>query len=142
MKHTSSPLRSLLGAIAFCCPVALPSSLYAADRMIPGQWEFTMITDGAQRVFTSCMSVDDAKQVNGNSDSGRAAAERKSGGRCTVKSFTVGGNSVEYTLVCGTRTINSMTVFHGDSSEGTLTTTVEGKATTSQITAHRVGACS
>jgi len=142
MNPTSSPLRSLLGATAACCLIAAPSLLDAAERMIPGSWEFTMTTDGAPRVFTNCMSAEDASQVNGDSNSGRAAAEKKSGDRCTVKSFTAGGNSVEYTIVCGARTITSVTVFHGDSSEGTLTTTVDGKAITSQVKARRIGACS
>jgi uncharacterized protein DUF3617 len=142
MKYTSCTARSLLVMITAGALIAAPSLLYGAERLVPGRWEFTMTTDGAPRTFTNCMSAEDASQVNGDSKSGRAAAEKKAAGRCTVESFTVAGSSVDYTLVCGSRVIKSATVFHGDSSEGTLTTTVEGKAVTSQVKARRLGACS
>ncbi len=79
-----------------------------------------MITDGAPRVFASCMTAADAAQVNGDSASGKAAAEKKAEGRCAVKSYTIAGSTVEYTLVCGERTIRSRTVFHGDNSRGNI----------------------
>jgi Protein of unknown function (DUF3617) len=141
MRQTSWPLRALLGAATACCLIAGSSLLYAADRMLPGQWEFTTTTEGDPHVFAHCMSTEDAGQVNGDSKSGKLAAEKKAEGRCTVESFAAAGNSVEYTLVCGSRTIKSATVFHGDSSEGTLTTTVDGKVVTSQVKARRLGAC-
>ncbi len=68
-------------------------------------------------------------------------AEKKAEGRCTVKSFTAAGSTVEYALACGERTIRSKTVFHGDTSEGTLTTTMDGKAVTTEVKARRLGAC-
>lgn len=135
-------LHSILRTLAACALVAVPSLLHAADRAVPGQWEFTTTTEGTPHSFTRCMTAEDASQVNGDSVSGRAAAVKKAAGRCTVESFTAAGSSVEYVLVCGPRKISSATVFHGDSSEGTLTTTFEGKATTSQVKARRLGACS
>lgn len=140
MKHNLLSSRPLLSAAAGCL-IAGSTLVYAADRMVPGRWEFTMITDGAPRVFASCMTAADAAQVNGDSASGKAAAEKKAEGRCAVKSYAIAGSTVEYTLVCGERTIRSRTVFHGDHSEGTLTTTVDGKPVTAEVKAHRLGAC-
>jgi hypothetical protein len=142
MKQRSLPVSPILRAIVIGAAIAASSSLFAAERAIPGRWEYTMTSEGASRVLTSCMTAEEASQVNGDSSSGRAAAEKKSAGRCTVKSFTATGSAVAYTLVCGSRTISSTTVFHGDSSEGTLTTTVEGKEVVSHVKARRLGACS
>ncbi len=100
-----------------------------------------MTTDGVAHASTICMSAEDAEQVNGDSKSGRAAAEKKAAGRCTVAAFAAAGSSVEYTLVCGSRTIHSTTVFHKDTSEGTLTTTADGKTITTLVKARRLGAC-
>jgi len=142
MTHTSFSLRLLFGAFVAGGPIAGSTTLYAADRLVPGKWEFSTTSDGTPRVFTNCMSAEDASQVNGDSKSGRAAAEKKAAGRCTVESYTALGSSVEYTIACGSRTIKSATVFHGDSSESTVTTTVDGKTVTSQVKARRLGACS
>jgi len=100
-----------------------------------------MNTDGDLSVVTSCMSAEDAKQFNGDSASGKAAAEKKNHGRCTIQSFTVKGDTVAYTLVCGSRTISNTTAFHGDTSEGTSITTVSGEVVTSHVKARRLGAC-
>jgi hypothetical protein len=140
MKTNLWSSRPLLRAAAACLIVA-STLVHAADRMAPGQWEFTTTTEGAPRVFATCMSAADVNQVNGDSVSGRAAAEKKAEGRCTVRSFMAAGSTVEYTLVCGERTITSKTVFHGDKSEGTLMTTVDGKVVTSEVKARRLGAC-
>ena len=135
------PTRCLLGVAALGGLFAVSGPLRAADRAVPGQWEYTTTTDGTSRTFTSCMSAEDASLVNGDSKTGRAAAERKGQGRCSVKTFTANGDSVDYTLICGTRTIKSATVYHRDTSEGTLITTTDGKDVTSRVKARRLGDC-
>lgn len=136
-SHLSSNVKAALIGVAS----AVPSCLYAADRVVAGRWEFTMTTDGVPRVLTSCMSTQDAAELNADTPTGKAAAEKKAGARCMVKSYTANGNSLDYTLVCGPRTIHNATVFQGESSQGTTTTTFEGVTTTTQIRARRVGAC-
>jgi len=141
MKPPSSIAIHRAGVFCAVLLFALPAILPAAERMVPGEWEFTMVTDGATRTFSSCMTAADGAQINGDSNSGRAAAEKKSAGRCTVQAYEIKGDSVTYTLLCGTRTIASATSFHGVTSEGTLITTTDGKAVTAQVKARRVGAC-
>jgi hypothetical protein len=57
--------------------------------------------------------------MNGDTKTARAFAEKKAKGRCTIKSYDIQGDTVKYALVCGDRTIDSSTTFHGDTSEGT-----------------------
>ncbi len=136
-SNLSTPAKAALIGVA----IAVPSCLYAADRAVAGLWEYTMTTDGAPRVLTSCMSAQAAAELNADTPTGKAAAEKKAGARCTVKSYTAEGNSLDYTLVCGPRTIHNATAFQGESSQGTTTTTSEGVTTKTQIKARRVGAC-
>ena len=114
----------------------------AADRMAPGQWEFTLTGDGESRTLNQCMTPDQANEMNGDTTTARSFAEKRAKGRCTIKSYDVQGNTVKYSMVCGDRTIDSSTTFSGDTSEGTLkTTTADGKVDTRTVKAHRLGAC-
>jgi Protein of unknown function (DUF3617) len=122
--------------LGVCC-----QSLYAADRMERGQWEFSMTTDGSTRTMTQCVTADKASEVNGDTQSARSNAEKHSNGQCKIKSFEVAGDKVSYSLACGARQIDSVTTFHGDSSEGTLVTTSDGNSVTTQVKARRLGAC-
>jgi hypothetical protein len=120
----------------FCSPLVV-----AAERMDRGQWEFAMTTDGSTRTFKQCITADKANEVNGDTQSARAFAEKHSNGRCTIKSYEVAGDKVSYSLACGDRQIDSVTTYHGDTSEGSLVTTSDGKSTTAQVKAKRLGAC-
>jgi len=113
----------------------------AAERMATGQWEFTMTTDGSTHAMKQCITAEKANEVNGDSKSGREYAEKNAKGRCTIKSYEIAGDTVSYSLTCGSRDIQSVTTFHGDSSEGVLTTTDEGKPVRTQVKARRLGAC-
>jgi hypothetical protein len=137
----SSDLRLRRAALfTLSAGLVISTSLYAAERMQPGQWEFTLTTDGASHTSAHC--VTDAAEVNGDVATARAAAEKKAAGHCTVKSFGIQGDTVSYTLVCGNRTLDSVTTFHGVTSEGTLTTTVQGaKPAVTHFKARRLGAC-
>jgi hypothetical protein len=139
-----STLRLLQTAFFAAFPALLltASSLQAADRLQPGQWEFTLTTDGSSHTAAHCVTAVDASEVNGDTKSGREAAEKKASGRCTVQSYGVEGDTVSYSLSCGNRTIDSTTTFHGDTSDGSLTTTVQGaKAVVTHVKARRLGAC-
>ncbi len=100
-----------------------------------------MTTDGVPRVITNCMAARDAAELNADTVIGKAAAEKKAGARCSVKSYSAEGKMVDYTLVCGPRTIRNATVFQGESSQGTTTTTFEGVTTKTQIKARWLGPC-
>ena len=121
--------------------VAASPILLAADRVTVGQYEFEITTDGVARQFSQCITLEKAAEINGDSASGRAIAEKAAKGNCKVDSYEATGNKVSYTLTCGDHVRHSETTFHGDHSEGTLSTTAGGKTITQQVTAHRTGAC-
>ncbi|MEO8520858.1 MAG: DUF3617 family protein [Acidobacteriota bacterium] len=117
-------------------------SVRAAERMMAGQWEFTLSGNGDSRVMKQCMTPDQANEMNGDTKTARAIAEKRAKGRCTVKSYDIQGNTVKYALLCGDRTIESTTTFTGDTSEGTQTiTTADGKVEHRTVKARRLGAC-
>jgi hypothetical protein len=135
-------LRSAFFFTSLSAGLVISTPLRAAERLEPGQWEFTLTTDGASHTSAHCVTPAEAGQVNGDVAAARAAAEKKAAGHCTVKSYGIRGETVSYSLACGNRTIDSVTTFHGETSEGTLTTTVQGaKPAVTHVKARRVGAC-
>ena len=84
-------------------------SVRAADRMAAGQWEFTLTGTGGSRTTNQCMTPDQANEMNGDSKTARGFAEKRTSGRCTIKSYDIQGNTVKYSLACGDRTIDSRT---------------------------------
>ena len=82
---------------------------------------------------------------NGDSKSGREAAELEGKGRCTIESYDITGNTVTYLMTCNGTVLAGTTTYHGDGSEGDLTSTrtVKGKEQTDRIhvTAKRLGDC-
>ena len=124
--------------------LALASSLLlAAERVRPGQWEFTIVHPGGEpNVFKHCITAEEATSVNGDTKTARAYAEKKAAGRCTITSYDVHGNTVSYALKCGEVAIRSKSVFHGDTSEGDETSK-KGSApeVVSHVKARRLGEC-
>jgi hypothetical protein len=118
--------------------------LDAAERMVPGQWEFMMTTKGASHSSKYCVDADLAAVANGDSRSGREAAEKnaaKTKSNCIVTEFTAKGDTVSYTMTCGDRMIRSTATHHGDRYEGVLKTKTATEETTTEVKARRLGAC-
>jgi len=139
MKNLSR--RTALAA-AFSLTLA-STSLLAAERLRAGEWEFTTShAKGESNTFKHCVTADEATSVNGDTTSARAYAERKAAGRCKVTEYKVGGDTVTYTIVCGTTTIRSTATYHGDTSESDLFTTRDGgPEVVSHVKARRTGNC-
>jgi len=114
---------------------------HAADRVNAGKWESTMVTDGDAHTVSFCLGAEQAAALNAGAKAGRDYAGKKSGKNCTVQTYDVAGDTVKYSLLCGPRTISDVTHFHGDSSEGTKTVTLDGKSITTQLKSKRLGAC-
>ena len=133
---------SLLGAaIAFCAP---PSR--AADLLNPGEYQWTTKTNAEEaRTFSSCVTPEMAKMANGDSRSGREAAERAGKARCTIQAYEIAGNKVSSRMTCGDRELTSTVTYHGDTSEGDLTVTMTAGGTAHvdhvHTSAKRLGAC-
>lgn len=125
----------------FLLPALISPSAEAAERLVAGKWESAMTTDSVTKTLTFCISAEEAATTNGDSKTARAIMEKKSGGLCTINSYEIKGDTVSYSLTCGTRTISDTTVFHGETSEGTKTTTNEGKSVTTRLKSRRIGAC-
>jgi Protein of unknown function (DUF3617) len=122
--------------------LGLATRLQAAERMTPGQWEYTMTTKGESHVSKSCVTKEVAAVANGDARSGREAAERNSAkSHCKVTDFTVDGNTQTYSLSCGDRTIKSTSTYHGDRYEGVLKTKTASEETLTEVKARRLGAC-
>lgn len=131
-----------MAAVAFLLVSA--AGLDAAERMAPGQWEFTMTTRGESRPTTYCVDAVLAAVVNGDSRTGREAADRNAArtkSNCKVTEFTVKGDTVTHAMVCGDRTILSTATYHGDSYEGVMKTKAGSVETTTDVKARRLGAC-
>jgi len=114
----------------------------AADRMQGGKWESAVTADGQTKMLTYCVTKEEAASINGDTRTAREFAEskaKKASEPCTFKSYEVKGDEVSYTMVCGTRTINDRTVYHGISSEGVKTITKEGQTVTMRLNSRRVG---
>jgi len=130
---------SLVGLLALCA-----SPLQAADLVSPGEYEWTMKTNSdPARTVKTCMTPEMVKMFNGDSRSGREAADKANKGRCTIQAYEIAGNKVTYRITCGDKLMESTTTFHGDSSEGDLTTTqtTGGHVDHMHTTAKRLGPC-
>jgi Protein of unknown function (DUF3617) len=129
---------------AILCGLFLASGpLLAGVRVVSGQWEHTMTTDGEtqSRKVTACLSADEAKGINGDSKAGRAYFEKKQKGPCKIKTFEIKGNTLSYALSCGDRTIENKTTFHGETSEGVSITKALDGTHTMHVKSRRLGPC-
>ena len=115
--------------------------LPAADRLLTGEWEFTNKSGRDAYTFKKCLKATDAAQVNGDAAAARTAMEQDTAGRCTVESFAIAEDTVDYVLVCGAQKIKSTTAYHGDRSEATITVTNDTGVTASSVKGHRTGVC-
>src|ERR1700737_1475540 len=121
MKFLTNLERTLLLTSVCVLLLAATPRLRTADRMAAGQWEFTMTTNGESRTMKQCMTPDQTNEMNGDTKTARAFAEKKAKGRCTIKSYDIQGDTVKFSLACGDRTIDSPTPYHtGNTPEGVL----------------------
>jgi hypothetical protein len=99
----------------------------------------------APRVVSTCVTPEVARMTNGDSRTGREAAEKANKGRCSIQEYEVTGNHVSYRITCGDKVMVSTTTYHGDTSEGDLTTTTTAAGAVHvdrmHVTAKRLGPC-
>jgi hypothetical protein len=140
MKKTHGT--ALLSLIALT--LAATPSLQAAERAHPGQWEFTSKVDGeAAKTRAYCITPPQAKGINGDAQADHDFLDKGAAARhCTIKDFKLEGNTLSYTQVCAGYTFSDRTTYSGDSSEGVLTTKMDGKeAVVTHMNGRRLGAC-
>lgn len=118
-----------------------PLTAQAADRFLPGQYEFISTSNFETQAYTQCVTPEDVVSVNSDAAAGREHAEKASRGACTVKAWNVRGDMVSFTIACGETVSSSSAIYHGDSFEGDMTTTVGGVTRSVHTMAKRVGPC-
>ncbi len=130
-------------AMLSCLSLALMAAASArgADRMQTGKWEFAMTTNGQTQTTNQCVTKEQAAAVNGDTKTARAHAEKNAKGACDFKAYDVTGNTVTYKIDCRGATIESKATYHGDTFEGVLKSTREGKQVMTTVKAHRLGEC-
>lgn len=113
----------------------------AADRVRPGQWEFTSTTAGQTQMSAHCVKDDEAGQFNGDAKSARAHAE-KLAKTCTFTEYETSGDTVSYAMTCGTMSIRTKGTYRGDTFEADLTMKSDRRPeTVTHTKGRRVGDC-
>lgn len=132
---------ALLAGIALTL-IASPA-LQAAERTHVGQWEFVSTVDGKSTTRNYCIKPAQVEGINGDAAANRAFLEKGAAARhCTIKDFKLAADTLSYTQVCAGYTFSDRTTYHGDSSEGELTTKMEGKpAVVTHMKGRRLGDC-
>ena len=140
-----SAKRTLVISSLSCLIATAALPLLAADRQTPGQYEFTVTTDGKTHVSTYCVTPEDAKAVNADAKAGREYAEKAAKGGCSVTAYEIKGETVLFTLACGDSGRTSSVTYHGNTFDGDTTYTfmAQGKrmVRVSHIEAKRMGVC-
>jgi hypothetical protein len=130
-------------APAFLALSLLASGMQAADRVRPGLWENTVTADGKSVTKTSCRTPAQTASVNGSDktilDSMQKAFAKTQG--CALKDVKIAGNTISWVMACADRSIASTSIYGGDTSETTISTTTAGVTKTSRIKSRRVGNC-
>jgi hypothetical protein len=140
MKKMNGP--ALLSLIALSLTAA--PALQAAERANVGQWEFkSTVTGEAETTRTYCITPSEVKGINGDAQVDHDVLDKGAMARhCTIKDFKLEGNTLSYTKVCAGYTFSDRTTYSGDSSEGVLTTKMDGKdAVITHMKGRRLGAC-
>jgi hypothetical protein len=132
---------ALLSLIALT--LTTTATLQAAERTNVGQWEFTSTVNGEAKTRAYCITPAQVKGINGDAQADHDFLEKGAAARhCTIKDFKLEGNTLSYTQVCAGYTFSDRTTYSGDSSEGVLTTKMDGKeAVITHMKGRRLGAC-
>jgi hypothetical protein len=121
------------------------SSLRAEERMRAGLWENTVTSSGRTAKNTHCITPAEAETANASVKAMRESAEQaiaKSGkGACTLKDFSLVGNTRTSRMECGAISYVNTTTYRGDTFETVSTNTNAGVTTKSIITGRRISAC-
>ena len=81
MKVTTMIKQTLLFTSVCALLFAGALSVRAAERMAAGQWEFTLTGNGESRIMKQCIAPDQANEMNGDTKTARAFAEKRAKGR-------------------------------------------------------------
>ena len=130
---------ALLSCLSFTLIAA--TSLRAADRMQPGNWESKITRSGQTITSTHCVTKKEASVVNGDTKSQRTHVEKSLKGACTIQAYDVTGNRVTYRMDCKGTLVESTFTYHGDTYEEVTKSTSKDAQTKMVKTGRRLGAC-
>jgi hypothetical protein len=122
---------------------AAASALHAAERTHVGKWEFVSTVDGKSTTRNFCIKPAQVQGINGDAAANRAFLEKGAAEHhCTIKDFKLEADTMSYTKVCAGYTFSDRTTYRGDTSEGELTTKMDGKpAVVTHMKGRRLGDC-
>ena len=134
---------ALIGSISWMLTIV--GSLQAAERMRPGLWENTVVSNGTTATRTHCITAAEATSTNLSESAMRESAEKaiaKSGkGTCKLKDLKVDGNTVSQLMVCGATSYGNTTIYRGDTFQTVSRSTKAGVATVTLLKGRRLGVC-
>lgn len=116
------------------------TSALAGDRLVAGEYEITSVIDGKPTTSRYCATPEMAKGTNGDEASDREYVQNAAK-TCKIETFTVAGNTIDYSMNCSGVTTKIHAVYHGDHFEGEMTRERDGKTFITHTTAKRVGEC-
>ena len=115
------------------------TSVAAAERVQPGEWETTMTMGSTQpMVGKYCITAAEAKSMSGDLATLRTYLEESTrnntDGRCSLKDVALTGNRTVVTIACGKTEVTNTTTYHGDRYES-------ASSNGSSVAGKRLGAC-
>jgi hypothetical protein len=123
--------------------LAVGIGVQAQERMRAGLWENSVTSGGKTATRKNCVTPHQAEMSKGTPAMLKAESEKAlaKSGSCTLKEFSLTGNTKTEVMVCGQNTIKNVTTFHGDSFETTATSTKGGVDKVALMKGKRIGEC-
>ena len=127
-----------------CMTLAGPAWLHAEERMRAGLWEVMSSLNGepSGTLGNTCYTTAMVATANAPATEVKQAAEKLSTAQgCTIKEFTMDGNKMSMTKVCGAKTSVIVSTYSGDRFETVDKATQGGVTSEMRMTGKRVGEC-
>jgi Protein of unknown function (DUF3617) len=127
-----------------CLALAGAAWLHAEERMRAGLWEVISTFNGTPSGTAGNTCYTPAMVAVGNAPATevKQAAEKLSTAQgCTIREFTMDGNKMSMTKVCGAKTSVIVSTYSGDRFETVDTATKGGVTSVMRMTGKRVSEC-
>jgi hypothetical protein len=127
-----------------CMTLAGAAWLHAEERMRAGLWEIISTYDGepSGTQGNTCYTAAMVATANAPAAELKQTAEKRSSAQgCTLKEFTMSGNKMSMTKVCGAKTSVIVSTYTSDRFETVDKETTGGVTSVIRMTGKRVGEC-
>jgi hypothetical protein len=118
-------------------------------RVQPGLWEIAFSVNGTPSTNTYCITPEQANVMNSDPATVQVYVERavaeENGGGCTVKHFSLEGNTISLIKACGSGqsefTTSLVRTYYGDTAESEVVSSSGGRELHIKSTQRRIGVC-